>query len=452
MTQGAGFVVAGTQSSVGKSSIAMGFLRLFKRNGLDVRPFKVGPDYIDPSHHARACGIPSYNLDSWMCTPQYIHKLYDDVMGKGSFAVVEGVMGLFDGAHAKKNTGSTAEIAATLKLPIVLVVDGRAMARSVAAMVNGYVQFDRNLRFLGVVANRVNRPGHAKILKEAIEHYTSIKFLGALPDIPELKINNRHLGLFLGHEQSEKLYDRWADHIEKHIDTDLVLKLVRNKTAAPGKPRMGNRWALKPRPFSVAIAKDEAFQFVYQDTLDLFRYLGGNIKFFSPLRDRRLPENIDWIYLPGGYPELYAKKLSSNRSMRSEIHRLGKSGMTIVGECGGLMYLGKSIISETNQKNDMVGLFNFSTSMEKKRLTLGYRRLRYKPASGPIKGVLLKGHEFHFSRMIENRETPQMTQVEIRDGYRYNNCFALYSHAYWASSPQWLRLILNTINSPGVKQ
>lgn len=447
-----GFIVAGTHSSVGKSSITMGLMRSLKRKGLKVKPFKVGPDYIDPSHHARACGAPSYNLDSWMCPPRYVRKLYDDIMSEQSFAVVEGVMGLFDGAHAKRNTGSTAEIAAIIDLPIVLVVDGRAMARSVAALVNGYVQFDRNLRFLGVIANRVNSPGHAKILKEAIEHYTSVRFLGALPDNPDLKIDNRHLGLFQAHEQAGKLYDRWADHVEKHIDTDFILKRAGKEKRKHGKPKANGRWALKPgRPFTVAVARDAAFQFVYQDTLDLFRYLGGNVKFFSPLRDPCLPKNIDWVYIPGGYPELHAKELSSNRSLRSEIRRFGESGKTIVGECGGLMYLGKSIIGETKKRNDMVGLFNFSTSLAKKRLTLGYRQLSYKLE--PTKSVLLKGHEFHFSSLVENRETPRMMQgdSEIRDGYRYNNCFALYSHTYWASSPRWLRFILNTIKRPGAE-
>lgn len=451
-----GFLIAGTHSSVGKSSVAIGLMRLLKRKGVNIKPFKVGPDYIDPSHHARACGTPSYNLDTWMCSPQYIRQLCKDVLGDEGIAVVEGVMGLFDGAYSKRNTASSAEVASTLNLPIVLVVDGKSMARSVAALVKGYTQFDASLEFLGVIANRVNSPGHAKILKDAIEHYTSIKFLGYLPDKPDLRISNRHLGLFQGHEQDDKLYDVWADHVEKHINLNYLLKKsckVRH-TIKPLNSKIPNRWRIRAKnPFSVAIAQDEAFQFVYQDTLDMFRHVGGSIKFFSPLTDRKLPENIDWIYIPGGYPELCAKNLCSNKSMLDQIHQFGKSGNPIVAECGGLMYLGKSIIDEAGKKYSMAGLFKFSTSMMPKHMTLGYRQLKYSPPSG--ENMLLKGHEFHFSSLINNRETPQMAQHpdnKIQDGYRYKNCFALYSHIYWAGSSHWLKFIINLIKPSRANQ
>lgn len=426
-------------------------MRSLKRKGINIKPFKVGPDYIDPSHHARASGTPSYNLDTWMCTPQYIQQLCAEVLGVDGIAVVEGVMGLFDGAYSKKNTASSAEIASILKLPIVLVVDGKAMARSVAALVNGFLQFDPSLDFLGVIANRVNSPGHAKILKDAIEHYTSAKFLGHLPDKPDLKINNRHLGLFQGHEQQDHLYDLWADHIDKHIDINYLLKKtckVRHtkKTLKSGTAR---RWKIKfKKPFTVAIAKDQAFQFVYQDTLDMFLHAGGAIKLFSPLSDHHLPENIDWVYIPGGYPELYAKQLSSNKTMLEQIHQFGKSKKPIVAECGGLMYLGKSVISESSEEHSMAGLFKFSTTMNPKRMTLGYRQLQYRLPTG--ENMLIKGHEFHFSSLTNNRESPQMSQQvsnQVQDGYRYKNCIALYTHIYWATSPQWLNFILSLIKT-----
>lgn len=444
-----GFVIAGTHSSVGKSSAAIGIMRLLKKKGFNVKPFKVGPDYIDPSHHALACGSPSYNLDTWMCTPQYTQKLCADILGDETIAVVEGVMGLFDGARADKNIASTAEVARLLNLPIILVVDGKAMARSIAAMVNGYTQFDPNLRFLGVIANHVNSLRHADILKKAIDRYTSVRFLGYLPDKPYLSINKRHLGLFQAHEQEDKLYDLWADHIDNHLDVSYILQQLRNLSPLPVKQGTLKRWPLKANPpFTVAIARDEAFQFVYQDTLDMFQHFGGAIKFFSPLTDRRLPDNIDWIYLPGGYPELFAQKLSANKLLISEIRQFGKSGKPIVAECGGLMYLGKSIITEAGQSRTMVGLFNFSTSMKPKQLTIGYRKLNFKPDAGSSKILTLKGHEFHFSSMVKNRETSLMTDQahpEIKDGYRYKNCFAMYSHIYWASSPHWLKYILQSI-------
>lgn len=446
-----GFLIAGTHSSVGKSSLAIGLMRLLRRKGINIRPFKVGPDYIDPSHHARACDYPSYNLDTWMCSPKYIQRLCNDVLGNDGVAVVEGVMGLFDGAYSKRNTASSAETASILNLPIVLVVDGKAMARSVAALVKGFTEFDASLKFLGVIANRVNSPGHAKILKDAIEHYTSIKFLGYLPDNPELRISDRHLGLFQGHEQSDRLYDLWADHIHKFIDINYLVKMSckNRKSIQPSKTNLPNRWGIKrARPFTVAVAIDEAFQFVYHDTLDMFRQAGGVIKTFSPVNDRSLPENIDWIYLPGGYPELYARKLSSNKSMISQIHQFGDSGKPIVAECGGLMYLGNSIIDETGKRHKMANLFKFSTTMVPKRMTLGYRHLQYSPQSG--KSIRIKGHEFHFSSLINNHETPQMSHniaTKIEDGYRHNNCFALYSHIYWAGSPGWFQFIINKLNT-----
>lgn len=444
-------MIAGTHSSVGKSSVAIGLMRSLKRKNVNIKPFKVGPDYIDPSHHALASAMPSYNLDTWMCSPRYIRQLCADILGDDGIAVVEGVMGLFDGAYSKKNKASSAEIASILKLPVVLVVDGKAMARSVAALVNGYVQFDPSLEFLGVIANRVNSPGHAKILKDAIEHYTSAKFLGYLPDKPDLKINNRHLGLFQGHEQKDKLYDLWADHIDKHIDINYLIKRsCKIKISIKPSKSKRNRWGIKQgSPFTVAIAKDDAFQFIYQDTLDMFRQAGGDIKFFSPLNDRSLPDDIDWIYLPGGYPELYAKKLSLNKSMLRQIHQFSEAGKPIVAECGGLMYLGKSIIDESGKEYTMADLFKFSTTMLPKRLTLGYREFKYNPSS-KHRSILLKGHEFHFSSLINNLESPQMTQYignKIQDGYRHKNCYALYSHIYWAGSPHWLKFITGKIGT-----
>lgn len=450
-----GLIVSGTASDVGKSSIAIGLMRLFKRKGLQVQPFKVGPDYIDPSHHVRACGRPSYNLDSWMSSRKYIRNLFHERMQGSDVAVVEGVMGLYDGAHPKQDRGSTAEIAKILGLPVLLVIDGRAMARSAAALVNGFLQFDKELQVLGVIANRVDHPGHSRILKNAIEHYTSTRYLGHCPSDPELKIPSRHLGLFLSHEQNGLLYDRWADHIERYVDTGRILREIKKSKASPTpvKSHRSKCWAGKAAEpvYQVAVAKDASFQFIYQDTLDLFEHFGVRVEFFSPLKDRRLPSHTDWIYFPGGYPELHLKRLASNCNLLSEIRDFAKSAKPIVAECGGMMYLGKAIIDEKGKPHKMAGLFNFSTTMQKKKLTLGYRKFRYEPASGLGKTINLKGHEFHFSGFSENRETPLLkhktrkNDPDVLDGFRYKNCFALYSHIHWASSPEWLKFILRQV-------
>lgn len=452
---GRGLVVSGTHSSVGKSSIASGLMRLLKRRGLEVKPFKVGPDYIDPGHHQRACGQPSYNLDTFMCTPRYVRNIFADKMGDGGVAVVEGVMGLYDGAYPAKPLGSTAEIAKLLDLPVLLVIEPTAMARSAAALVNGFLNFDPEVRFIGVIANRVNSESHAQILKEAIQHHTSARFLGYLPSIPDLEIPSRHLGLFLGDEQKDTLYDRWADHLERYIDIGAISNhiQIKNNRRIKNLENLPARWRSKPAKgnFTVGIAKDEAFQFIYPDTLDMFQHFGGEIFYFSPLHDKTLPKNIDWIYLPGGYPELHAKKLSANKSLLKDVRNFGKSGKPIVGECGGMMYLGQSITDEPGKKYPMTGLFNFSTTLQEKKMTLGYRQLTYRTPGKPAKTFTLKGHEFHYSRFAYNNERTRMVQNKkgkgfgVRDGYRFKNCFALYSHIYWGSSPDWLKYLLRVM-------
>jgi cobyrinic acid a,c-diamide synthase len=452
LTDTPGLIISGTTSDVGKSSIAMGLMRLFKRKGYRVQPFKVGPDYIDPTHHVRACERPAYNLDSWMSSKPYVRKLYREKIQSADLTIVEGVMGLFDGAHPKQDRGSTAEAAKLLDLPVLLVIDGQAMARSAAALVQGFIQFDPKVRFIGVIANRVNHPGHSNLIKAAIEHYTSAKYLGYLPSNPDLNIPSRHLGLYLSGEQNSHIYDQWADHIEKHVDIKGLIKQLHIRKPGSGKsfvpPKNKSAQKNKVTDFKVAIAKDDAFMFLYQDTIELIENSGGQIHYFSPLKDSKLPADVDWIYIPGGYPELHLKSLSKNKKLLNEIQQFGESGKPIVGECGGLMYLGKSITDADGKAHKTVGLFNFSTSIEHKKLTIGYRRFHHSSRSNTGGKLLFKGHEFHSSSFKENKEKPLWTHSTkkqgpaIQDGYRHKNCFALYSHIHWASSPAWLKFIL----------
>lgn len=447
-----GLLISGTHSSVGKSSIASGLMRLLKRRGFTVKPFKVGPDYIDPGHHQRACGLPSYNLDTFMSTQNYVRNVFADRMRGGGIAVVEGVMGLYDGAYPTKPLGSTAEIAKLLNLPVLFVIEPTAMARSAAALVNGFLNFDTDIRFAGVIANRINSEGHAQILKKAIQHHTSARFLGYLPSDEKLRIPSRHLGLFMGNEQKDLLYDLWADHLERHIDISALSELFKHKNRNGTKDKKSQpvRWRPKPAQgkFTVAVARDQAFQFIYPDTIDMFQHFGGTVKYFSPLSDKSLPKDIDWVYLPGGYPENHAKKLSANKVLVKELRAFGNSGKTIVGECGGMMYLGKKITDESGKNYPMIGLFDFATTLKKKKMTLGYRQLTYPTQAKLGKKINLRGHEFHYSTFTHNREQPRMVQSKngkdfgVRDGYRCKNCFALYSHIYWGSSPDWLKYIL----------
>ena len=451
-----GLIISATHTSAGKSSLSIGLMRLLKRKGFHIQPFKVGPDYIDPGHHKIACSHSSYNLDSWMCSPLYLKTLYNEVMRPGQLAIIEGVMGLFDGAYSKKDKGTTGEIAKLFNLPIILIVDGSTSARSIAALVKGFTEFDPDLNFLGVIANRVNHSRHAKLLREAITHYTPIKFLGNLPYDAKLTIPDRHLGLKQGMEQDDALYENWANHIEKHINLNFILKHIDSQPSKqislPQKRYL--RWGTPPKtsPFSVGIAKDECFQFIYQDTLDLIQHCGGKIKFFSPVKDFHLPGNIDWLYFPGGYPELRLNELSQNNALKTEIKQFGNSGKAIIAECGGMMYLGETIVSEQGVAHPMVGIFNYSTSLKNKSMTLGYRRLKHTSSTGPT----LKGHEFHYSKLIKNRENPIMVQkntgktLDIFDGYRRKNCLATYSHIYWGNSKKYLQNLLNSTKGVSV--
>ncbi len=445
-----GIIIAGTHSSVGKSSLAIGLMHLLKRQGCKVQPFKVGPDYIDTGHHFRACGNPSYNLDTAMTTPKYTKALFNDAMYKKDFAVVEGVMGLFDGASPTTDKGSTAQIAKLLDLPIILVFDARSLARSAAALIKGFLSMDKKLRFMGVIANNVNSLKHERYLKEAIEHYTSAKLMACLPFKPELKIPSRHLGLIQGIERKNNTYEKWADQIEAHLDLRQLKKSVNLKKINATTENRNLRWKVSkaPKPFRVAIAKDKAFQFIYQDTLELIEHHGGKVVYFSPLKDKKLPD-ADWIYFPGGYPELHLKTLSKNSSILKDIKSWHKSKKLMVAECGGLMYLGKSIKDDKGKPYKMAGIYNYSTTIKQKKLTLSYRELK---ASKNIDlGKNLKGHEFHYSYFDGNPEKPlwseRKTAKSIRkgDGFRNLNCFAFYTHIYWGENQTWLKYLLKIV-------
>ncbi|MBC8286405.1 MAG: cobyrinate a,c-diamide synthase [Nitrospinae bacterium] len=445
-----GLVIAGTHSSVGKSSISSGLMHLLMQKGYSIKPFKVGPDYIDPGHHARACGQPSYNLDTVMCTPKYVKNLFNDIMTKDDIAIIEGVMGLHDGASATSDKGSTAEVAKLLGLPVVLVIDGQAMARSSAALVLGYMDLDPKVNLVGVIANNINSAYHAEIIKDAIEQYTPAKLLGCLPTAPKISIPSRYLGLHQSIEQKQNIYQEWAKHIETHIDLKSLVKIFKLKKSYSNCKQAPQRWKTnaKPRSFNIAIARDEAFQFIYQDTLDFLDHQGFNISFFSPVHDSRLPKDMDGYYFPGGYPELHAESLSRNISIRKDIKKAGSSGKMIIGECGGLMYLGKHITNETGKKLPMVGLFDYSTSLKSRKLTLGYRKLKPAKASNKNKISILNGHEFHYSTFTVNNERPKWInsqrkkEMPLSDGFTKYNCHSFYTHIYWASNKNWLNYLM----------
>jgi len=427
---------------VGKTTISLGLMAAFKKRGLKVQGFKVGPDFIDPGHHTRLLGTPSRNLDGWMLSNQYNLATFSKSMYGKDLGIVEGVMGLFDGYDGSSEAGSTAQMAKWLNSPVILVVDASSMARSIAALVHGFETFDPDLQLKGVIANRVGSHNHARFLAEAMESIPDVAFLGGLPRSKEITIPERHLGLVTSDEDPYdiEIFDTLASMMEEHLELDKLSSLptsgVRsNDTPLPKASQSGVR---------LGVARDEAFCFYYQDNLDLLTHYGAELCFFSPVRDSQLPPNLAGLYLGGGYPELFALKLAENQDLKIEILAAAKGGMPIFAECGGFMYLTRSIEVE-KRDYPMVGIYPFRTRMLSRRKALGYREVVLNEDSllGP-KGLRARGHEFHYSELINgSSEIVNLYQVSNRegmevgpDGFMVYNTLAGYIHFHFGSNPE----------------
>jgi cobyrinic acid a,c-diamide synthase len=424
-------VVAGTHSGVGKTSVTLGLIGAFRRRGVTVQPFKVGPDFIDPLHHQHASGRPARNLDGWMLDPETNLKRFARATADADVAVIEGVMGLFDGSEGKSDRGSTAEMAKLLDLPVILVIDASAMARSAAALIHGYTSFDPDLRVAGVILNNVGSETHAGMIRDAVAG--AIPILGALPRAKDLVVPERHLGLHLPHEARADYVDQLATLVEEHIDLDALLanSAIERRTApAAGAPS-------SPPRIRLALARDEAFCFYYTDNLELLEQAGAELIPFSPI-DEPLPETIDGIYLGGGYPELHADKLAANTSTREAIREFASAGGPIYAECGGLMYLADTLELD-GHTYPMCGVLPFSTTMPAP-LAIGYVEVT---TTGGLfgSGQTARGHLFHHSAIAGEPATDCCYELknsrgeETQEGYRVNNVLATYAHLHLASNP-----------------
>jgi cobyrinic acid a,c-diamide synthase len=436
------FVIAGTHSGVGKTTVALGIMAALRQRGLQVQPFKIGPDFIDPGLHAKICGVPSYNLDGWMLARDYNRRsLRKNSQGK-DVAVVEGMMGLYDGRSGATEEGSTAQMAKQLELPVVLVVDAAAMARSAAAMILGYCQFDPKVRLIGVIFNRVAGKGHLQYLTEALQSLPGLKCFGGVPTDDRVTIPERHLGLTVAKEGflNQRLVERLARLIETHVELNRLLASARTKIAAPAEAPVNK---LPDDEVPIAVANDRAFCFYYPDNLELLRSAGAKIKSFSPIRDRSLPQGVKGIYLGGGYPELYAKELSRNRPMRAAIRDFIETGGPVYAECGGLMYLTAALTNCARKEYPMVGAYPFKTRMLPRLRALGYREVisGKKTFIGP--GEKIRGHEFHYSEIHGSAGAKAIEGSyfinggggkRITEGYRYKNCLGSYVHLHFGSN------------------
>lgn len=433
--------IAAPSSGSGKTTVAVAVMRLLARRGLRVAPFKVGPDYIDPSHHRAAAGRASRNLDGWMLPRETVLSLFRRATEgqRADMAVLEGVMGLFDGHSPLNERGSTAEMAKLLRSPVVLVLDASAMARSAAAIVHGMHTFDPDLRLAGVILNRLGSERHFEICRDAILAATEVPVLGWIPRDPALAVPERHLGLTLAGEHALDL-DALVARTEATLDVDALLRIARSAPPLPAlpdplPPRVERRRA------TIAIARDAAFDFYYEDNLDLLRDLGAELRPFSPTDDASLPEDAGALYIGGGYPELHAERLSANAAMRRAVREFAASGRPVYAECGGLMYLGESLVDQDGREHPMVGLIPVRSVM-RDRPVLGYREAEAL-ADTPIarRGWTVRAHEFHFSVAEGDAERPAYRRVggaetEGRIAGPRGNVLASYLHVHFASDPR----------------
>ena len=444
------FLIAAPTSGSGKTTVSRGLMALFMKKGLKVQPFKCGPDYIDTKYHEAVCGRPSVNLDTFMASQEHVSSLYARYSADADVAVVEGMMGMYDGYD--RDRGSSAEVARLLGIPVVLVVDAKSAAYSMAPLLSGFINFRPDIRIAGVIFNRVGSLRHYRMLQEVCEDL-NVTCLGYLPKQKELEQESRHLGLDFSRSKETEGLDMLAGLLEEHVDWELLLSttgLPLPAAAVKEKPVLS-----EPGKLHVSVARnEESFSFLYAEHLDILRCM-GTVTFFNPEHDRPIPQETDLLYLPGGYPENRLEELAGARLARESIRSYIEAGGRTLAECGGMIYLSQSVLSDGdtdggsagscvgNIGNEMVGVLPFSITNERKRrkLTLGYRRFDYN-------GWRLKGHEFHYTQFAvpetDGKEGGacslplSIAQVYNAKGgkvttpvFRYKNLIASYTHLYW---------------------
>jgi cobyrinic acid a,c-diamide synthase len=436
-------VVAGVSSGVGKTTVTVAITRALVSRGLRVAPFKCGPDYLDPTYHARAAGVPSQNLDGWMMGRDAVLATFAHAARDADVAIIEGVMGLFDGASPTGEEGSTAQIAKWLEAPVVLVVDAGGMARTIAALVQGFVSFDPALRVAAVVANRVGSQGHLDLLRSA--HKTP-PILGGLPKEVGHRFPERHLGLRTADDASlpASTLDHWGELASKWMAVDPLLEVARSAPPIAVTEDSGASGAVPAARTvcRIGLANDAAFHFYYADNLRRLEALGAELVPFSPVGDPALPD-VDGLYLGGGYPEVFADRLAGNESMRDAVRVFAERGAPIYAECGGLMYLTKAIVTRDGACHPMVGLIPAEARMCDKLQALGYVEVetQAKTILGGA-GTRFRGHQFRYSELSPALAGEHVYSVRKRrggetvlEGYREKNVVASYVHAHWASNP-----------------
>ena len=439
-------VIAGTASNVGKTVLTAGLIAAFKSRGLTVQSFKVGPDYIDPAYLAHVSGRPCRNLDSWMLGEGALRQVLAQGALGADLALIEGMMGLFDGRGDSKG-GSTAEVARMVKAPVVLVVDVANMAETAAAIALGFKSYSDSPKIAGVLLNNVGSDSHRRSVEDAIWETAKLPVLGALRKMPELDIPQRQLGLLPVTEN--KAWDRiiavLAETMERDVDLELLLRIARKAELVPLVPKkVFQGTPAAERDVKLAVAYDEAFNFYYPENLELLEEHGVEVVPFSPLEDSHLPAGAVGLYLGGGFPEVFVEPLAKNRSMAESIERAYRSGMPLYAECGGLMYLGRSLRTENGARFEMAGVLPVDVEMDGQIHRFGYRQLlTLEDSILSPKGQFYRGHEFHWSRIVSQNGTLkpayQMQNAEGDligyEGFVGPNLLASYVHLHFGQNP-----------------
>jgi cobyrinic acid a,c-diamide synthase len=414
-----GLIIAAPRSGAGKTTVTLGLLRALRRRGCTVQPFKCGPDYIDPAFHEVAAGWPSFNLDSWAMGEGLIANLATKVSADSDISIAEGVMGLFDGAAARgqSGNGATADLAALLGWPVVLVLDVSGQTETAAAVALGCARYRNDVDVAGVILNRVASERHFALVAPAFERIKMPVF-GAILRDDRLALPERHLGLVQARELPaiDERLDVLADIIGAAIDLDAIVQSARPAKAAIAirgdQSDRAQSW-LQPPGQRIALAQDRAFSFIYPHLVRQWRLAGAEIIPFSPLADEAPDASADAVWLPGGYPELHAGVLASAAGFRSGLLNLARRSIPIHGECGGYMVLGRGLEDAGGNKHEMTGLLGLETSFATRRLHLGYRRARLRTAcSLGAEGTEVLGHEFHYASTVSARGDPL---VDCRD-------------------------------------
>ncbi len=435
-------VIAGTGSGVGKTTFTIGIMAALQQKGYTVQGFKCGPDYIDPSYHTAVTGRVSRNLDSWMFEHDTVREMVARASKGADISIIEGVMGFYDGKSPLENTGSTAEISMITESPVLLIVNCASMARSTAAIVKGFQTLASGPNIVGVIANQVGSVGHFEMVKAAIEQECNVPVVGYMKKEQDIGIPSRHLGLIPAIERGElnPFFEKLANLISETIDVDRLYELAET-TEIVEKPT-GLFEQREDQGVCIAVAKDAAFNFYYQENLELLEAYGAKLTYFSPLKNEEVPAEADGLYLGGGFPEEFAAELARHERAKTSIQAAVTSGLPTLAECGGFMYLTDSIVNTEDEEYPMVGLIPGKVRMQKKLAALGYREIFGSEGNFLIDpNQQAKGHEFHYSTYERAEGLSYAYETKGRfgkkqEGYLKENLVAGYTHFHFASNPK----------------